>query len=110
MDVPSAKFLSDTVKWVKFSGAAFYKNGFYYSRFDAPVKGKEYSSEDNSQKVFYHKIGDKQENDELIFEVMENEIDSLKELVRREMSSAANLLVSLDVNIGVGPSWDEAAH
>lgn len=68
MDVPSAKFLSDTVKWVKFSGAAFYKDGFYYSRFDAPVKGKEYSSEDNSQKVFYHKIGDKQENDELIFE------------------------------------------
>ena len=51
-----------------------------------------------------------QVHDELIFEVMENEIDSLKELVRREMSSAANLLVSLDVNIGVGPSWDEAAH
>jgi DNA polymerase-1 len=51
-----------------------------------------------------------QVHDELIFEVMENEIESLKELVRREMSSAANLLVSLDVNIGVGPSWDEAAH
>jgi len=51
-----------------------------------------------------------QVHDELILEVAPGEEEKLSELVRREMGSAANLTVPLDVNIGIGSSWDLAAH
>ena len=51
-----------------------------------------------------------QVHDELIFEVFPGEEEELTELVRREMGSAFALLVPLDVNIGMGKSWDLAAH
>ena len=51
-----------------------------------------------------------QVHDELIFEVFPGEEEQLTELVRREMGSAFALLVPLDVNIGMGKSWDLAAH
>lgn len=51
-----------------------------------------------------------QVHDELIFEVAEGEEDSLEKLVREEMGSAAKLTVPLEVNVGIGTTWDEAAH
>ena len=51
-----------------------------------------------------------QVHDELIFEVAKGESEKLSELVRREMGSAYKLSVPLDVNIGIGQSWDLAAH
>ncbi len=51
-----------------------------------------------------------QVHDELILEVAPGEEEKLSELVRREMGSAAQLTVPLDVNIGIGKSWDLAAH
>ena len=51
-----------------------------------------------------------QVHDELILEVAPGEIDRLSELVRFQMSTAFKLNVPLDVNIGVGKSWDLAAH
>jgi DNA polymerase-1 len=51
-----------------------------------------------------------QVHDELILEVAPGEEERLSELVRREMGSAAQLTVPLDVNIGIGKSWDLAAH
>jgi len=51
-----------------------------------------------------------QVHDELILEVAPGEEEILSELVRREMGSAAQLTVPLDVNIGIGKSWDLAAH
>ncbi len=51
-----------------------------------------------------------QVHDELILEVAPGEEERLSELVRREMGSAADLTVPLDVNIGIGTSWDLAAH
>ena len=51
-----------------------------------------------------------QVHDELIFEVMPGERDKLKEIVKKQMSEAFILQVPLDVNIGVGASWDAAAH
>ncbi len=60
--------LSDTIHWVKFSGASWFGNGFYYSRYDKPAKGKEFSNRNEFQKVFYHKLGDPQEKDVLAYE------------------------------------------
>ena len=51
-----------------------------------------------------------QVHDELVFEVAPGERDALDALVREQMGSAADLLVPLDVSVGTGSSWHEAAH
>ncbi|MBM7830441.1 DNA polymerase I-like protein with 3'-5' exonuclease and polymerase domains [Agromyces cerinus] len=49
-------------------------------------------------------------HDELIFEVAAGESETLETLVRDRMASAAELLVPLDVQIGRGANWEDAAH
>ena len=51
-----------------------------------------------------------QVHDELIFEVAAGEEPKLEEAVREAMGSAAKLSIPLDVNVGIGRSWAEAAH
>ncbi|MDP9239316.1 MAG: DNA polymerase I [Actinomycetota bacterium] len=51
-----------------------------------------------------------QVHDELVFEVAPGEREQLEALVRHEMGSAYRLSVPLDVSIGVGRTWDDAAH
>jgi DNA polymerase-1 len=51
-----------------------------------------------------------QVHDELVFEVADGERDALESLVRQEMAGAADLTVPLDVSVGTGRSWHEAAH
>jgi DNA polymerase-1 len=51
-----------------------------------------------------------QVHDELVFDVASGERDRLEALVRREMGAAAELLVPLDVSVGVGRTWHEAGH
>ena len=51
-----------------------------------------------------------QVHDELIFEVAPGETESLSQLVRKEMGSAYPLRAPLEVSIGIGKSWNEAAH
>jgi DNA polymerase-1 len=51
-----------------------------------------------------------QVHDELVFEVATGERDTLEEIVRREMGAAASLAVPLDVSVGTGHSWHDAAH
>ncbi|KLT64501.1 prolyl oligopeptidase family protein [Pedobacter sp. BMA] len=68
MEVASKMKLGDELKWTKFSGAAWKGDGFYYSKFDEPVKGTDLSAANKFQKVYYHKLGDQQKDDQLIFE------------------------------------------
>jgi DNA polymerase-1 len=51
-----------------------------------------------------------QVHDELVFEVAGGEHEQLEQLVRAQMASAADLTVPLDVSVGTGRSWHEAAH
>ncbi len=51
-----------------------------------------------------------QVHDELVFEMAPGEEQALEELVRAQMGSAAELTVPLDVSVGTGRSWHEAAH
>jgi len=51
-----------------------------------------------------------QVHDELVFEVAPGELEVLSEVVRAGMGGAAELRVPLDVQIGTGNNWDEAAH
>jgi DNA polymerase I len=51
-----------------------------------------------------------QVHDELVLEVATEEKDAVTELVRREMGAAFELDVPLEVSVGFGRSWDQAAH
>jgi DNA polymerase-1 len=51
-----------------------------------------------------------QVHDELIFEVAPGEFDALRDLVCTEMAAAAGLQVPLEVSVGSGRSWWDAAH
>ena len=46
-----------------------------------------------------------QVHDELVFEVPENEVDSMQALVREHMERVHALAVPLQVDIGIGPNW-----
>jgi prolyl oligopeptidase len=71
-DMRTNKNLSDTVKWVKFSGMAWAGDGFYYSRYDAPAAGDELKKKNEYHKVYFHKAGTPQSEDKLIFEDKKN--------------------------------------
>jgi prolyl oligopeptidase len=69
LDVDTGKTLDDELKWIKFTNVAWThdQKGFYYSRFDEPKKGEEFKALNLNQKVFYHRIGEKQSSDELVY-------------------------------------------
>ena len=66
-DLESGKDLEEVIKWVKFSGVSWKGNGFYYSRYDAPKDGNDYSGKNEFHKVYYHELGTSQAEDELIY-------------------------------------------
>ena len=67
MDATSMEILEDTIKDVKFSGISWYKNdGFYYSSYDKP-EGSELSAKTDQHKLYYHKLGTVQKEDQIIF-------------------------------------------
>lgn len=67
MDTQSKTIIEDTLVDIKFSGMSWYKNeGFYYSSYDKP-KGSELSAKTDQHKVYYHKLGTSQKEDQLIF-------------------------------------------
>ena len=72
-DVDTGKDLPDLVKWVKFSGASWSKDGkgFYYSRYDEP-KGTALRDANYFQKLYYHKLDTAQAEDKLIYERPDN--------------------------------------
>jgi prolyl oligopeptidase len=68
MEIETGKVLPDTLNWVKFSGMSWKGDGFFYSRYDAPAKGMELTSRNEFHKVYYHKVGTTQREDQLIYE------------------------------------------
>ncbi|MEZ6127329.1 MAG: prolyl oligopeptidase family serine peptidase [Planctomycetaceae bacterium] len=70
MEIESRKLLDDELKWIKFSGIAWTPDskGFFYSRYDEPQEGAEFQSLNLNQKVFYHRVGTAQSDDELVYQ------------------------------------------
>jgi prolyl oligopeptidase len=68
-DVTTSKDLSDHLKWVKFSGVSWTRDGkgFFYSRYDEP-KADALKAVNYFQKVYYHKLGTPQTEDVLVYE------------------------------------------
>jgi prolyl oligopeptidase len=73
-DVDTGKDLSDLVKWVKFSGASWTKDGkgFFYSRYDEPKEGTMLRDVNYFHKLYYHKVGTPQSEDKLIYDRPDN--------------------------------------
>jgi len=69
-DIESGKDTGDEIKWAKFSGASWTKDGkgFFYSRYDEPAEGSELQDVNYYQKLYYHRLGTDQSQDELVYE------------------------------------------
>jgi prolyl oligopeptidase len=69
-DANTVRDLPDTVKWVKFSSIAWTHDnkGFFYSRYDEPTSGNKMTNLNRNHKIYYHRIGQSQSRDELIYD------------------------------------------
>jgi prolyl oligopeptidase len=68
-EAATGKDLSDTIRWVKFSGASWTEDGkgFFYSRYPEPPSGQAISQRVINQKLYYHQLGTEQNADALIY-------------------------------------------
>lgn len=68
-DVKTAQDLPDVIKWVKFASASWTRDGkgFFYSRYDAPDESTRLTKANYFHKLYYHKLGTPQDQDELIY-------------------------------------------
>ncbi len=71
-DLKTGETLKEELDWVKFSGMAWQGDGFYYSKYPTPEKGKELTVKAEFGKLYYHKLGTTQTDDALILEDTEH--------------------------------------
>lgn len=69
-DIETGEDTDDLVQWVKFSGAAWTHDhqGFFYSRYDEPKEESKLEDVNRYQKLYYHRLGTSQSEDELVYE------------------------------------------
>jgi prolyl oligopeptidase len=69
-ETATGKDLTDVVKWSKFSGASWSKDGksFFYARYPEPKAGDDLEEANYFHKIYLHRLGEPQEKDELIVE------------------------------------------
>lgn len=72
LDAATLQQAPDHIEWAKFTGAEWRGNGFFYSAYDRPEAGKEFSNANEYHKIYYHRMGTPQSSDELIFEDKDN--------------------------------------
>ncbi|NEQ30771.1 MAG: S9 family peptidase [Leptolyngbya sp. SIO4C5] len=69
-EIETGEDLSDRLQWIKFSGASWTHDhqGFFYSRYDEPDETTKLEAVNYYQKLYYHRLGTPQSEDELIYE------------------------------------------
>lgn len=73
MDTETKELLPDHIEWAKFTSAAWNgSEGFFYSAYDKPVEGKEFSNANENHRVYYHRVGTPQSADELYYQDEQN--------------------------------------
>jgi prolyl oligopeptidase len=68
MELATKRTLPGSLEWIKVSSPAWHGDGFFYSRYPAPEKGREKASINEGHQVYYHKVGTPQSEDVLVFE------------------------------------------
>ncbi len=68
LEIETGTVLKDNLKWLKVTDLAWFGDGFFYSRYDAPQDGHDLSSRNEEHKVYYHRLGFPQSDDQLIYE------------------------------------------
>jgi prolyl oligopeptidase len=73
MELATKKTLADTLDWVKVSGVAWHGDGFYYSRYPEPAKGKsEKAAVNEDHRVYFHAVGTPQSQDRQVYQDARN--------------------------------------
>jgi prolyl oligopeptidase len=85
-DVATGADLPDIVRWSKFSGASWRRDGsgFYYSRYDEPPAETQFKDATYFHKVFYHRLGTPQSTDVLVYERPDHKDWSLNALTSED--------------------------
>jgi prolyl oligopeptidase len=69
LEIASGKTLPDELRWIKSPGASWTRDGrgFFYSRYEEPKKGAEFQSLNFNNKLCYHRLGEPQSKDEVVY-------------------------------------------
>ena len=99
-DIESGKDLEDHIKWIKFSGASWKRDGsgFFYSRYDEPESAEQLRAANYFHKLYFHKLGTAQSEDVLVYE----RPDHKDWLFNGFVSEDGNYLI-IDVSHGTDP-------
>jgi len=65
-EIESGNLLEDHLEWIKFSGISWFKDGFFYTRYARPEEGDELKAANMNARIYYHRIGTPQSEDQLI--------------------------------------------
>ena len=70
MEIDTGRVLEDELRWIKFNSPAWTADGlgFFYARFPEPAKDTQFQDLNLNQKVYYHRLGESQSQDVLVFE------------------------------------------
>ena len=70
IEIATKKTLPETLTWLKFGIDVSWRGseGFFYSRYPQPEKGKELTAKNEHQKIYFHKVGTLQSEDVLVYE------------------------------------------
>ena len=68
LEIETGNVLEDHLEWLKVTGLAWFRDGFFYSRYDAPEDGHDLSSRNEGHQVYYHRLGTAQSDDRLVYE------------------------------------------
>ena len=69
-DIATGRDLDDRIQWAKFTGATWSHDnaGFYYARYAQPQPDNAFEETNYFQKLYYHRLGSPQDQDELVYE------------------------------------------
>ena len=68
LEMETGRVLEDHLEWLKVTGIAWFRDGFFYSRYNAPEDGHDLSSRNEGHQVYYHRLGTEQSQDTLVYE------------------------------------------
>jgi prolyl oligopeptidase len=120
-EVATGNDLPDLVRWVKFSGITWTKDGkgFFYSRYPEPDRSEVLQKANVNHELYYHRLGDPQEKDVLVYERPDHPTwlvnaditeDGRYAVIYLHESGTDNLLYYIDLGDPLHPDVTAGAH